>query len=201
VDASLLQYLTLLVQQYGYLVIFVMTFLECALFLGLFVPGETVVILGGIFAHQGQLNLFLVLLAVVVGGYLGDIVGYYMGYIWGKDVVEKIGRRFGYRKKHFQKVHDFFEQWGWIAIIIGRFLSLFRSLLPATIGTVKFEKKKFFLFDLIGTSLWGMTFVFLGYFLGESWQLVAHYGTIIVVSTFVLGFVFVYFIFKGKKEK
>ena len=90
---------------------------------------------------------------------------------------------------------------GWVAIIVGRFLSLFRSLLPATIGTVKYDKKKFFIFDAIGTFLWGTTFVLLGYFLGESWQVVAHYGTIVVVSTFVLGFVLVYFIFKGKKEK
>lgn len=177
-----------------------MTFLECALFLGLFVPGETVVILGGIFAHQGHLSLYLVLVTVIIGGYFGDIAGYYIGYIWGKDVVARVGRRFGYKEKHFQKVHAFFQKWGWIAIIVGRFLSLFRSLLPATIGTVKFEKKKFFLFDLIGTSLWGMTFVFLGYFLGESWQLVAHYGTLVVISTFLLGFVLAYFMLKTKKK-
>jgi membrane-associated protein len=198
-EASLWQYLTSLVQQYGYIIIFVMTFLECALFLGLFVPGETVVILGGILSNQGSLNPFLVLIFVFLGGYLGDIAGYFVGHIWGKEVLQRVGKRFGYKEKHFDEVHIFFEKWGWIAIIAGRFLSLFRSLLPATIGTVKYSRTKFFSFDAIGTFLWSATFVSLGYFLGQSWQSMAHYGALIVVTTFVLGFVVIYFMFKRKK--
>ena len=199
-EASLWQFLTALVQQYGYIIIFMMTFLECALFLGLFVPGETVVILGGILSNQGSLHPFLVFITVFLGGYLGDIAGYFVGHAWGKDVLQRVGRRFGYKEKHFHEVHIFFEKWGWIAIIIGRFLSLFRSLLPATIGTVKYSKAKFFSFDAIGTFLWSATFVSLGYFLGQSWQSMAHYGLLIVVTTFVLGFVVIYFMFKRKKK-
>ncbi len=197
----LIQQFTLVVSQYGYVAIGLLAFLECSLFVGLFVPGESFVILGGLFANQGALNLWLVYALVILAGYGGDVVGYLLGERFGEQTLMKVGKRFGYKEEHFLKAHAFFERWGILAIIAGRFLSVFRSLLPATIGTVKYPRHKFLLFDAVGVILWSITFVTLGYILGESWRVVSGYATIISAATFILGFIIVYYIFKKKTKK
>lgn len=199
-NEALFSQFTSLVNQYGYLAIGIVVFLECSVFLGLFVPGETFVIFGGLFAAQGHLDWRILFPVVLAGGYLGDLTGYFIGYVFGETVLQKVGKRFGYKEQHFKKAHAFFERWGALAVIIGRFLSLFRSLLPATIGTVRYGIQKYILFDFIGTFLWSCTFVFVGYYFGESWERFGIIAPLIIVGTFVLGFVVVYFMMRSKHD-
>lgn len=192
---------TYFVGQYGYFAIGLLAFLECSLFVGLFVPGESFVIIGGLFANQGVLNVYAVTITVMISAYLGDVVGYFLGHRYGEQALLRVGKRFGYKQEYFDRAKDFFDRWGIWAIVIGRFMSIFRSLLPATIGTLKYSRFKFFLFDAIGVVLWTMTYVTLGYFLGESWKAYSGYFTAITIVTFILGSIVVYFIFKSRKKK
>lgn len=199
-ENSIVAYLSQFISQYGYIAIGGFAFLECSLFLGLFVPGESLIVIGGLFASRGELNLWILWIIAFLGAYLGDIVGYLIGYFFGEQTVKAIGKRFGYKDEHFQKTHNFFEKWGVWAVIGGRFLSIFRSLIPATVGTVKYSIHKFYLFDFIGSFLWVSTFVLLGYFVGESWHIFEKYLAIAGVSAFIIGVIIVYFIFKKKKH-
>lgn len=199
-EDSILTHLANYINQYGYIAIGVFAFLECSLFVGIFVPGESLIVIGGLFASRGNLDLVLLWAIAFICAYLGDIVGYIIGYVFGKKVVKTIGKRFGYKEKHFQKAHDFFEKWGILAVIGGRFLSIFRALIPATVGTVKYSMSKFFIFDLIGSFLWVSTFVLIGYFAGESWHILEKYIATAGIVGFLLGVIIVYFIFKRKKK-
>lgn len=200
-DGALIEQFGNFINQYGYLAIGIAVFLECSLFLGFIAPGESFVVLGGIFASQGKLDLWILFPVVFLGGYIGDLVGFFIGYYLGETIIKKIGKRFGYKDIHFEKVHNFFEKYGAAAVIIGRYLSIFRTLLPATIGTAKYEIRKFVLFDAIGSFLWGSTFILIGYFVGEAWESVKGYAIPISILTFIIGIGVVYFIFRKQKKQ
>src|SRR6267378_6104757 len=84
------------VNPWGYLLLFALTALEASAFVGLFVPGETALLLGGFFAYQGKLNLFLVIVVTVIGGILGDSAGYEIGRHLGDRIRRtSLGRKIG----------------------------------------------------------------------------------------------------------
>ncbi len=188
------------IQQYGALIVGIAVFLECSAFLGFIIPGEATVVLGGILASHGNIDLTTILIIAFLGGYAGDLVGFWIGHRFGEIVVKNIGKKFGYKDVHFEKVHNFFEKYGPFAVIVGRYLSVFRTLLPITIGTAKYEVHKFALYDAIGTALWVTTFIFIGYFLGESWEHWKAYLLPLSVLTFLIGLGIVYLLFRSKKH-
>ena len=192
--------LTRLISDYGYYVIFLFTFLECSLFIGVFFPGSTLLVLSGLFAATGELSLSTLWLVAFIGAYFGDLVGYTIGYIFGEKVVHSLGKKFGYDDTKFEKVRSFFTKWGAFAILVGRYLSIIRALLPATVGTVKYRIPKFLLYDAIGTFLWCTTYIFIGYFFGENWHIFQTYFIPISTVGFILGFLIVYLIFRSKKN-
>lgn len=99
---DVLQYLLDLVARLGawsYLIIFAAAALECAAFAGLLVPGESLVLASGFFAHQGILDLFPVMVAAATGAILGDNIGYFLGSRLGREWLLRRGSRFGIRKR------------------------------------------------------------------------------------------------------
>jgi membrane protein DedA with SNARE-associated domain len=99
---GLLQYLLDLVTRLGdwsYLIIFAAALLECAAFAGLLVPGESLVLASGFFAHQGILQLDAVMASAGLGAVAGDNIGYLLGARLGRDWLLRKGSRFGRRKK------------------------------------------------------------------------------------------------------
>jgi len=186
--------------RYSYLFVFIITFLECGAFVGLFTPGETVVILGAILAAQGKLDPVLVFFSIIAGAYAGDLFGFWLGKRFGQQIILKIGKKIGYTETHFERTHLFFEKWGWIAITGGRFIGIFRSLLPATIGSIQYDFKRFALFDLIGVCAWTSAFFGLGYFLGDSWSYAKPYLTFLIPGLSIIGMCTLYFIFRKQKS-
>jgi membrane protein DedA with SNARE-associated domain len=170
---NLLQYLLGLVVRMGdwsYLVIFAAAMLECAAFAGLLVPGESLVLASGFFAHQGILERNLVMVAAGFGAVAGDNIGYWLGARLGREWLLRRGSRFGLRRKRLGQVESFFQRQGAKAVFIGRFVGFARALVPFVAGASRMHHGKFFLYDLLGASLWTVVFVSLGYILGASWR-------------------------------
>src|SRR6478609_9034117 len=108
---DILQFLLDLVTRLGswsYFIIFAAAALECAAFAGLLVPGESLVLASGFFAHQGILHLDAVVAAVALGAVAGDNIGYLLGTRLGRDWLLRKGSRFGLRKKRLAQVDAFF---------------------------------------------------------------------------------------------
>lgn len=177
--------------QYGYAFLFILAFLECGAFVGLFVPGETLLILAGALAGQGKLNLSLVILCAFAGAFCGDLFGYWLGRRFGRAIVLGIAAKLGYHPQHFVRTEAFFAKYGAIAIIGGRFVGVFRSLLPATAGLIAYPRKKFIPADAIGSSLWAAFFSGAGFYIGQEWSRYQPYfiatGIIIVGGAFLWG--------------
>lgn len=187
---SILQFLLDLVSRLGdwsYLIIFAAAMLECAAFAGLLVPGESVVLASGFFAHRGILKLDALIAAVVLGAVAGDNIGYLLGARLGREWLLKKGSRFGLRKKRLAQVEAFFQRQGPRAVFIGRFIGFARALVPFVAGASRMPYRRFVLADALGAGLWTVAFVTLGFGLGASWQVAEKW---ISRSGLVLGAVF-----------
>jgi undecaprenyl-diphosphatase len=170
---DILQFLLDLVVRLGswsYFIIFAAAALECAAFVGLLIPGESLVLASGFFAHQGILKLFPVMLAAGLGAITGDNIGYLLGARLGREWLLRKGSRFGIRKRGLDRVEQFFQRQGSKAVFFGRFVGFARALVPFVAGASEMPYRKFVLYDAAGAVLWTIGFVTLGYLVGASWQ-------------------------------
>ncbi len=157
---------------WGYLIVFLMPFLESAAFTGLLVPGETVVVLAGFLSSQGYLDLGDCLWVICLAVILGDTAGYTLGKTIGRGYFEKHKRLLFLKEKHLKKTEAFFARHGGKAIFLARFTHLLRAMAPFVAGMSRMPYKKFLLFNVAGGILWTAIFTLLGYFFGQSWQLI-----------------------------
>jgi membrane protein DedA with SNARE-associated domain/membrane-associated phospholipid phosphatase len=174
----MLQYLTSLVErtgQWGYFVIFLGAMLESAAFLGLIIPGESLVLLAGFLAAQGLLDLDVLITVVAVGAALGDSIGYEMGHRMGRPALMHYGSRFGLADARVAKADAFFARHGNKAVFLGRFVGFARALVPFLAGSSQMAYRKFLPFNILGAALWALAVTLLGYFLGASWQTAGHW--------------------------
>jgi len=157
---------------WGYLLIFLAPFLESSAFLGLVVPGETVVLLAGFLSSQGYLDVGDCIVVIALGAILGDSVGYELGRSIGRKYFETHDRIFLFRKKHLLKVESYFVKYGGATVFWGRLVHLLRAMAPFTAGMSEMPYRKFLLYNAAGGALWAVVFTLAGYFFGQSWQLV-----------------------------
>jgi undecaprenyl-diphosphatase len=143
--------------------------LESAAFLGFLVPGETIVILGGVLAHAGLLDLPETIVVVVSGAIIGDSIGYELGRRLGRPWLVRHGRLVGMHGGMLRRVDELFAQHGGKAVVLGRFVGFLRALAPFVAGASRMPYRTFLFYNALGALVWGPAFVLLGYFLGESW--------------------------------
>jgi membrane protein DedA with SNARE-associated domain len=156
---------------WSYLIIFMGAALECAAFLGLVVPGESLVLASGFFAHQGSLRLDAVLVAAALGAAAGDNIGYQLGSRFGRGWLLHHGRRFGITESRLARAEAFFARQGPKAVFLGRFVGFARALVPFVAGASRMSYRRFIVYDALGAVLWTIAFVLLGYAFGASWRL------------------------------
>lgn len=172
-----------------WLLLFVV-FAETGLFVGFFLPGDSLLFVAGIFAHKMEngepglahqflkligmgnvqnefVDLFVLVGIISIVGIAGNAVGYWTGrkvgpamYNW-KD-------RFLFKKKYLHQAHEFYEKHGGLAIIGARFLPFIRTFAPIVAGIVKMDRKKFHFFNVVGCISWVFTMIFAGYYL-QKW--------------------------------
>ncbi|CAN5197127.1 hypothetical protein BH11PSE10_BH11PSE10_16010 [soil metagenome] len=175
---ALLQWLIDLVMRAGhwsYAVIFAAAALESAAFLGLFVPGEALVLVSGFLSAQGVLDLDVLLLVVALGAALGDSLGYEMGRQLGRPWAQRYGGRFGVTEERLLRVDGFWARHGAKAVFFGRFIGFARALVPFLAGSSGMRYRVFLLYNALGAGLWAIVFVLLGRALGASWYYAEHW--------------------------
>jgi undecaprenyl-diphosphatase len=153
---------------YSYALVAVMAFLETGAFVGLFVPGETVVIVGGVVAGQGHVDLWLLLGLTWLCAFAGDVTGYVLGRRLGRRFLLAHGRRVHITEPRLVRVEAFFGRYGPAAILVGRFVGLVRAVAPFVAGASRYPAGRFLALAGVGTGLWSAAFVLLGYLFWES---------------------------------
>jgi undecaprenyl-diphosphatase len=178
-----------------YVVVPVLAYLESAAFVGLFVPGEMTVVLGGAIARGGAISLWWLFLLVWWAAVAGDSTGYLMGRKLGRGFLTRHGPRFHITPGVIVRVETIFDAHGGKAIVIGRFVGFARALTPFLAGTSHIPFRRFIAFDIVGAAAWAAAFLGIGYLVAASLDRVAELshsigfgiGAIAVVGAAALG--------------
>lgn len=153
--------------RYGYWVVFFGVMLENA---GLPVPGETVLILSGFLAYQGEVRLGRAILTAIAGATTGDSLGYCLGRFGGGALYEKYARRFRILSRQYDRSQTLFLKYGHWAVFVGRFITGLRVFAGPLAGIFRLPYLRFLFFNFTGAVAWATTFGCLGFAFGSSWE-------------------------------
>ena len=150
---------------YVYLALFFIIFAETGLAVGFFLPGDSLLVVSGLFAAAGKLNIALVLIAFFLGSVIGDSTGYWTGRVMGKTLFNR-EKSFIFKPSRVEKAKGFFDKYGAKTVIMARFVPIVRTFAPLVIGATEMPYIKFLTFSVLGSLLWILSMVLAGYFLG-----------------------------------
>jgi membrane-associated protein len=170
-----------------------LAFLETGAFVGLIAPGETAVVLGGVVAARGGVDLAPMLLIVWLSAAAGDFVSFMLGRKLGRRFLVTRGPRLGITGDRLARVDAFFDRHGPKAILVGRFIGIIRAVAPFLAGSSGMRLRSFLPWSLLGTAAWATAFVVVGYAFEESFSSAADLLThglfaAVVVAAAVLAF-------------
>ena len=173
--------------QYGYLAVVGLVMLED---FGVPVPGETVLILGAVYAGTGRLNIVLVALLAFCGAMLGDNVGFAIGHFGGRRLALRYGRYVFLTPERLDRATLFFDRHGGKVVVIARFVEGLRQLNGIIAGMTGMLWRRFLVFNAIGAALWVGVWTTLGYVSGSHidtiYAAAARYSTYLLAALVVL---------------
>ena len=155
------------------LLVFALPALEASAFVGIVVPGETAVIVGGVVAHGGDLELWMVIAAAILGAAIGDQVGYRVGRRYGPRLVNHMPHRLQ-SSGQVEKALDFVRRRGPMAVVLGRWVAALRALVPGVAGMSGMHVRPFTTANIAGGALWATAVAVAGYLAGASFRLLEH---------------------------
>jgi len=165
----------------GLWIVLFIIFAETGLFIGFFLPGDSLLFVSGIYATKiisegfsssGSDFLDTTFLAslIAIAAILGNIVGYWFGHKSG-DMLYRRKDSWIFKKKYLHRAHNFFEQYGRVAVIAARFLPIIRTFTPIVAGIVKMNKGRFMIYNMIGGVLWAFSLVYAGHYLDKFFRI------------------------------
>lgn len=152
----------------GIYLLLTVIFIETGLFVGFFLPGDSLLFTAGLLCATGILQIHPLILIVLI--IIAAVAGNMVGYLFGKKVgILLFKRKSGifFRQDHLAIANEFYKKHGKKTIILSRFLPIVRTFAPIVAGIVKLEYYKFFIYSLIGAVLWVTSLVLTGYFMGK----------------------------------
>jgi membrane-associated protein len=163
-------------------------FIETGLFVGFFLPGDSLLITAGIFAAAGVVPLRWLLLPVMGCAIIGDQLGYWIGRKAGPALYRR-QNSFFFRRSHLERARDFYEKYGGRAVIFARFVPIIRTFCPPVAGAALMPYARYVAFDVVGGIFWVGAMILGGYLLGRSVPNIGqriHYVIAVVIVLSVL---------------
>ena len=168
----------------GYIGLFAIIFAESGLFVGFFLPGDSLLFTAGFLASQNVLHIWYVIGIVFIAAVLGDNVGYVFGRRIGPKLFYKEDSFF-FHKDHLKRAEKFYEEHGPKTIVIARFMPIVRTFAPIVAGIGKMHYTTFFIYNVVGGVLWGIGIPLAGYFLGQTIPNIDHYLAPIIIGIII----------------
>ncbi|MFA6514558.1 MAG: DedA family protein [Patescibacteria group bacterium] len=176
----------------------VLAFIESAPFVGMFIPGATLISVGGFLAAQGYLKTWDIIIFATIGAILGDFFSYSLGR-WGGDWIK---RNKIINLRLLQHGENFFEHHGNKSVFLGRFFGPIRAIIPFIAGLAKMKQQPFIFWNVLSAVCWALLNVFLGYFSGtlftylfKKWT-----GRLSVILILILIFGLTYWLVKKRRQ-
>lgn len=168
------QFIEWIIHNGGLYVLLLVVFAETGLFVGFFLPGDSLLFAAGIYVQDLSAAFFgvhfiIIIALVIVASVLGNLGGYWFGYTYGTRLFERKDSLL-FKKKHLLRAKDFYEKYGKATIFIAKFLPILRTFAPIVAGIVKMEKGAFSLFNILGSAVWVLSMMLGGHYL-QQWVL------------------------------
>lgn len=192
-----------LVYSYGYFGVVIATGIEYVALPA--PPSEVIIPLIGAMAAQGKFNIFIVFFVTVFAGVLGSTITYYMGYFWGRHIIDFVERKIPSSKKPLHKVNILFKKYSYLSVYLARILPFTRSYISVIAGIERINIFKFWLYTGLGIGTWNLFLILIGYFVGSNISFIEVYAKkhiifIVLVSLALIILYLLYRLFKKKKN-
>ena len=170
---------------YTYVVVGLMALLETGAGIGLVVPGELAVVIGGVTAGQGHTSLPLLIATVWAGAFTGDLISFALGRRLGRSFLLTHGSLVKLTPERMAQVETFLARHGGKTIIVGRFIGLVRALAPFVAGSSRMPTRRFIPATFVGAGAWAAAFTVLGYVCWHSFDQaaeIARQGSLVLIG-------------------
>ena len=182
---SLLQHVLVLHGVTAYLVVAAFCAGEAAVMLGFVIPGETAVVLGGVLASEHKVTLSVMALTVVVAAVVGDSVGFEIGRRFGPWFLSRrVLRR---QRAAIERGQELLARRGGLGVFLGRWTAVLRAMVPGLAGMSGMPYGRFLIANALGGTVWGLTFLLLGYSVGSSVQRISSVGSYVFLALVLAG--------------
>ncbi|MFY0253733.1 DedA family protein [Chitinophaga sp. 30R24] len=179
-----------IIEHGGLYLLLAIIFAETGLFVGFFLPGDSLLFVAGIYSKElcssfFDLPFLLIMVMVAIAGVLGNLVGFWFGKKSGPLLFKKQDTFF-FKKKHLHQAHEFFVKYGGGAIFFARFLPIIRTFAPIVAGIVEMDTKKFMVYNIIGSFAWVFSMMLGGHYLDKMYPgLKEHLEVIILIIVLI----------------
>ena len=163
------QTLAVIAAQYGpwlYALLFAIIFAETGLVVFPFLPGDSILFISGTVVAAAGLNVHTLVVVLIIAAILGDSVNYAIGHYIGPKVFDRPDSRW-FKQQHLRRTQDFYDRYGGVTIIIGRFVPIIRTFAPFLAGVAGMRYARFLSFNVIGAVVWIASLVYAGYLFGN----------------------------------
>jgi membrane-associated protein len=176
---------THIVQSGGLLLLAVFLFAEVGLFLGFFLPGDTLLIAAGIYAKQGRLDIAAVIAVGALAAMAGDSTSYLIGRHLGRRLFRKDDGLI-FRQDHVQRAEAFYDKHGPKTLLVSHFLPVIRTFSPPLAGVARMYYPRFLSFNVIGDALWATSVSLVGYYVGSRIPNADHYILLAIIGVIIV---------------
>jgi membrane-associated protein len=163
------QTLATIAADYGpwlYALLFLVIFAETGLVVFPFLPGDSILFIAGTVVATAGLDVHVLVVVLIVAAILGDTVNYSIGHYIGPKVFDRPDSRW-IRQDHLRRTQAFYDRYGGVTIIIGRFVPIIRTFAPFLAGVAGMSYRKFLSYNVVGGVLWITSLVYAGYLFGN----------------------------------
>ena len=169
----------------GYAVLVAIVFTETGLFVGFFLPGDSLLITAGLVAAAGGLDIWWINALLIVAAVTGDSVGYAIGWRLGPRLFTR-PKSLLFNPRHVERTREFYARHGAKTIVIARFVPIIRTFAPVVAGVGQMEYRRFVFYNVAGGVGWVTTMTWAGYLLGRMIPNVSRYIHVVVGIVIVL---------------
>ena len=171
----------------GFYLLLIVVFAETGLFFGFFLPGDYLLFMAGLLCAAGKVDVSIstLVLSLIGAGILGNFTRYWFGFRTGPVLFNKNDSLF-FKRRYVTMASEFYNKYGGMALILGRFFPIVRTFAPIFAGVVKVDIKKFSLYNLIGSVTWVCVFTLSGYFLGRRFPQLKDYLQYIILGLIII---------------
>jgi membrane-associated protein len=174
-----------LIQWGGYILLVAIVFTETGLLVGLFLPGDSLLITAGLLAGAGKLNIWWINVLVIMAAIVGDSTGYAIGRRLGPRIFTR-PKSLLFNPKHVARTQHFYEKYGPKTIVIARFVPIIRTFAPVLAGVGQMRYPRFLIYNVAGGIGWVASMTWAGYLLGQTVPNISKHMHVVVIVIIIL---------------